>query len=409
MLGLLGTIAVSAPVASSLEAAEVEVAWNANPSEENVAGYRLHYGITSGHYENTDDVGNASSAVITNLGDDSRYFIALTAYNQDGLESDFSEEFEFTTPAISEETDDDDSEEETDESNDGSETNPDGDGNEDGDGTEAEGELPTGNATADLIWNANPETDGVAGYRLYYGTASGSYPAMLDMGNTTSVTVTGLAENTAYFVVLTAYNDEGMESAPSEEFQFLSSQNLPPKIILTKIGGEGITPTSGSLILLATARDEDGHISQVDFYDGTRLLHSDVDFPYALRVSGLGAGIHQLHAVAIDNFGNEAESDAVSVQVAAASALPDTTPPDTALSEKTLPTLTLSLSPNGKTPLLTVTATPGSRVRLEASENLSDWDLIAESSADDLGNVEITDPTPEEELPGRRFYRVVNP
>ena len=389
---------------------DVDLAWDPNPAADGQVGYRLYYGTTSGSYPAVLDTGTSTSATMTGLAGKTVYYVVLSAYNEEGIESEFSEEFKFLAPEASADTGGDGIAENdpgtyvgtgtpdhTGQDGEAESPTTGSDGGDSENNTEVEGELPGGNATADLIWDANPATDGVIGYRLYYGITSGSYPAMIDTGASTSVTVTGLAEDTTYFVVLTAYNDEGLESPPSEEFQFVSSSNLPPEIVLTRIGGEDISSQDGTMILLATARDEDGFVSRVDFYDGTRLLHSDENFPYALRVSGLAPGLHQLRAIAVDDFGEATESAALSVQVGSAIAAPL---PET-------PKLTLTQSSVGKSPLFTVTASPGSRVHLEASSNLNDWDVVSEGLADDSGNVEITDPTPESELPSQRFYRVV--
>jgi len=66
-----------------------------------------------------------------------------------------------------------------------------------------------------LAWDANTETN-LAGYKLYYGTASGVYGAPIVIGTQTTYTVTGLAPGTYYFAV-TAYNTEGLESGFSNE------------------------------------------------------------------------------------------------------------------------------------------------------------------------------------------------
>ena len=65
-----------------------------------------------------------------------------------------------------------------------------------------------------LVWDAN--TNEVAGYRLHYGTRSGSYSRQLDVGLVTTATATGLADGTTYFFVINAYNAYG-ESPPSNE------------------------------------------------------------------------------------------------------------------------------------------------------------------------------------------------
>src|ERR1700745_140784 len=42
-----------------------------------------------------------------------------------------------------------------------------------------------------LAWNPGTSS-GIAGYRVHYGTSSGSYPQILNVGSTTTVTVSGL-------------------------------------------------------------------------------------------------------------------------------------------------------------------------------------------------------------------------
>ncbi len=89
-------------------------------------------------------------------------------------------------------------------------------------GTGATGGTGGTNAgTATLLWVApTTNTDGspatVTGYRVYYGTASGTYTNKIDAGTTTTYTVTNLSPGTYYFAV-TAYDSSGNESAFSDE------------------------------------------------------------------------------------------------------------------------------------------------------------------------------------------------
>jgi hypothetical protein len=66
-----------------------------------------------------------------------------------------------------------------------------------------------------LAWDANSETD-LAGYKVYYGTASRTYGTPIIIGTQTTYTVTGLAPGTYYFAV-TAYNTSSLESGFSNE------------------------------------------------------------------------------------------------------------------------------------------------------------------------------------------------
>ena len=74
--------------------------------------------------------------------------------------------------------------------------------------------FPAYSAEVELTWDPNQESD-LAGYRIYYGTASGSHSVMLDVGNTTSYTI-DLQSGMTYYFVATAYDTSGNESGYSE-------------------------------------------------------------------------------------------------------------------------------------------------------------------------------------------------
>jgi hypothetical protein len=76
----------------------------------------------------------------------------------------------------------------------------------------------TAASTATLTWNASTESD-LTGYKVYRGTASGTYGAPLTTlpKMTTSYTTTGLLTGTTYFFVITAYDSSGNESIFSNE------------------------------------------------------------------------------------------------------------------------------------------------------------------------------------------------
>ena len=71
---------------------------------------------------------------------------------------------------------------------------------------------------ATLTWHAGTEQD-LAGYKVYRGTASGTYGAPLATlpKTITSHTATGLQIGTTYFFVITAYDGAGNESTYSNE------------------------------------------------------------------------------------------------------------------------------------------------------------------------------------------------
>ncbi len=85
-------------------------------------------------------------------------------------------------------------------------------------------------ANARLAWDPSPSPSSqVAGYRVYYGAASGKYSNQLDAGNTTTFTVPKLTVGTTYYFSVTAYGPNGEESDFSNEV----SKTVQPEDITT--------------------------------------------------------------------------------------------------------------------------------------------------------------------------------
>ena len=70
---------------------KVVLAWDPN-SEQDLSGYKIHYGTYSGNYTSVIDVGNQLSCTVVNLTPGQTYYFAATAYNYSGLESGYSNE-----------------------------------------------------------------------------------------------------------------------------------------------------------------------------------------------------------------------------------------------------------------------------------------------------------------------------
>jgi Fibronectin type III domain/FG-GAP-like repeat len=70
-----------------------------------------------------------------------------------------------------------------------------------------------------LFWDPSSGSN-IAGYRLHFGTASGRYIQIVDVGNVTSFTVNGLLHGTTYYFVVTAYDATGLESPASNQVAF---------------------------------------------------------------------------------------------------------------------------------------------------------------------------------------------
>ena len=74
--------------------------------------------------------------------------------------------------------------------------------------------------TAILAWDAVTHPN-LSGYRVYYGTAPGTYlqpvGSGVNVGNVTSFTVTGLTSGTRYYFAVTAFDTSNNESTFSNE------------------------------------------------------------------------------------------------------------------------------------------------------------------------------------------------
>jgi len=83
---------------------EVLLAWTPN-SEADLAGYKIHYGSESANYTNVVDVGNPTPEdgkikfSIDCPDSGQTYYLAATAYNDSGLESEYCPEVIWKCPA----------------------------------------------------------------------------------------------------------------------------------------------------------------------------------------------------------------------------------------------------------------------------------------------------------------------
>lgn len=97
---ILRTLCVVLTVGGGLQqiqAAEVTLIWEPSP-EEAVSTYRVYYGLESRFYLGFVETDEGFSAHITGLEDGATYYFAATAVTQDGAESDYSNEVQWTTP-----------------------------------------------------------------------------------------------------------------------------------------------------------------------------------------------------------------------------------------------------------------------------------------------------------------------
>src|SRR5437870_4525381 len=174
-------------------------------------------------------------------------------------------------------------------------------------------------AQVTLTWDPNTEPD-LAGYKLYYGLSSGSYPSSVDVGNLTSYTLSGLLEGRTYYFAATAYNRSLGESGFSNEVSKALADVTPPTVSMT--APAVVSTVAGTVMVSASATDNVGVVGVQFKLDGINLGAEDTTDAYSISWnSALAAnGTHTLTAVARDAAGNTTTSAAVSVTV-------DNTPP----------------------------------------------------------------------------------
>ena len=84
-------------------------------------------------------------------------------------------------------------------------------------------------ATVQVTWNPNTEED-LAGYKIYYGTASGVYGDPIDVGNVTGHVMEITPQHGAtYYFALTAYDTSGNESGYSDEATCFIPDGVKPE------------------------------------------------------------------------------------------------------------------------------------------------------------------------------------
>jgi predicted phage tail protein len=88
-------------------------------------------------------------------------------------------------------------------------------------------------ADVSLAWDASTSQN-IAGYKVYVGTAAGTYSTSTTIGNQTTYTVTGLSAGKYYFAVK-AFNTSGAESAYSNEV----STTIAGSSITCDLNGDG--------------------------------------------------------------------------------------------------------------------------------------------------------------------------
>lgn len=181
--------------------------------------------------------------------------------------------------------------------------------------------------------------------------------------------------------MVTAYNNQGQESAPSDEVMFELAGNEPPTVQLRPAGefNRG-TPID----LTADASDSDGVVAKVEFYRGNEKVGEANSAPFQARWNDAPAGDHVITAIAYDDSGASTSSGEIRLPV------------------KQLAIQKMERLPDGSCQFR-VSGAVGKTNWIYASSDLENWKLVA-SAVNTDGALVVVDPEAVD-LP-TRFYRV---
>jgi chitinase len=124
-----------------------------------------------------------------------------------------------------------------------------------------------------LAWDANTELD-LAGYKVHYGTASGSYTTSVDVHNIITYTVTGLTAGQKYYFAVTAYNASNNESGYSNQVSYsVPAPNGAPATPATPSGASSALINTAIAFSTSTS-DPNGDSLQYRYDWGSGVLSS---------------------------------------------------------------------------------------------------------------------------------------
>lgn len=114
--------------------------------------------------------------------------------------------------------------------------------------------------TIKLAWDSVP---GATGYNIYYGTSPNNYSIVIDVGNTTQTTLTGITDCVDYYVSAKAYNQAG------EGAQFADEINGWARPVVA--GGSTISATQGDQFTL--------DVTGANFQSGAQFVIDTASIP----------------------------------------------------------------------------------------------------------------------------------
>ncbi|MBB6634641.1 fibronectin type III domain-containing protein [Cohnella thailandensis] len=191
-----------------------------------------------------------------------------------------------------------------------------------------------GNQSVTLKWQSSVNA---TGYKVKYGTSSGSYTTTVDAGNALTQTISGLSNGSTYYFSVTAYNSGGESAVSNETSAKLSAPAAP-------MARRAYAETSGNIAVeWQSVPGAAGYKLKYGPAPGSYPNEIDVGNNLGKLVTGLTPGTTYYFAVTAYNGRGEGAASA-EMTAAAAGALP-LAPHDAAITSESSTSIGISWVP----------------------------------------------------------------
>jgi hypothetical protein len=162
-----------------------------------------------------------------------------------------------------------------------------------------------------VTWKANTDAD-LAGYKVYYGTQSGTYGTVADVQKATSYQISNVQNGSTYYVAVTSYDTSKNESNRSTEISVYipvsvsgaASDTTPPTGSVVVNAGAATTSTS-AVSLTLSASDAGGTVTGMKISnDGVTYSSEYVYATSCTWTLSSGYGTKTVYVLFKDSAGN---------------------------------------------------------------------------------------------------------
>jgi hypothetical protein len=160
-------------------------------------------------------------------------------------------------------------------------------------------------ASLQVSWNANTEAD-LAGYKIYYGTQSGSYTSTINAGKAGTAAIDNLQTGRTYYIAISAYDTSGNESEKSSEVSIaIPVPDTTPPTGSIVINAGAASASSRTVTLTLSATDTEGSIAAMKISSDGATWSAEAPFASSQAwVLPEGDGVKTVYALFKDSSGN---------------------------------------------------------------------------------------------------------